>query len=350
MLSRRALLISGAGAAASPAAAWASVGAPAFLAAARETDGRHALFGLTAAGGIAFRIPLPERGHAAAAHPSRAEAVAIARRPGRFALAVDCAAGRVLRRLEPPEGRRFCGHGAYLHSGEAFVTTENAFETGEGRLGLWNVRKGYARIGEIPSGGVGPHEVINLPGGDILAVANGGIRTHPDSGRKKLNLDTMRPNLSYVQDGEIQEIVELPDPKLSIRHLSARADGTLAMGLQSERDPILEVPMVAVHKRGEVARLLGAELAPSFRGYVGSVAWSGDGARIAATAPRGGRAAIWTGERLELLHRPDICGVAPAGPDLAFTDGVGGVLTATGAKKHSVAWDNHLAPIHTAKG
>ncbi|HBM41824.1 MAG TPA: DUF1513 domain-containing protein, partial [Sulfitobacter sp.] len=61
-----------------------------------------------------------------------------------------------------------------------------------------------------------------LPGGDTLVVANGGIDTHPDSGRAKLNIPTMRPNLTYINDRRILEQIELPHDmhRNSIRHLA----------------------------------------------------------------------------------------------------------------------------------
>jgi hypothetical protein len=344
---RRALLRSSlaAGAATLTAPTWAALARPALLAAAREGTDAYALFGLTETGAIAFRVPLPARGHAAAAHHARAEAVAFARRPGAFALVLDCASGTVLHRLDAPAGRHFYGHGAYLDGGRVLATTENAFETGEGRIGFWEATSGYRRMDEAPSGGIGPHEVVRLPG-DVLAIANGGIRTHPDTGRDKLNLDTMRPNLAYMRDGAILETVELNDSRLSIRHLAARADGTVAMGLQSQHpDTARPVPLFATHRRGEAPQAHGADHATAFAGYVGSVAWSGDGARLALTGPRGGRAAIWDGAGIALLHRPDICGAAPLGPGLAFTDGLGGVLIDGGATKHPVAWDNHLVAL-----
>ena len=58
-----------------PATGWAELGSPEFLAAARRASGDYALFGLSGAGAALFQLPLPGRGHAAAAHPSRALAV-----------------------------------------------------------------------------------------------------------------------------------------------------------------------------------------------------------------------------------------------------------------------------------
>ncbi|WP_299650761.1 DUF1513 domain-containing protein [uncultured Jannaschia sp.] len=354
MLSRRHFLAAAA-AASIPAPSWAEAGAPAFLAAAKRPDGSYALCGLTAAGEIAFRVSLPDRGHAAAAHPTRPVAVAIARRPGRFGLVLDCLTGAVTHRLEPPADRHFYGHGAYLDDGRILVTTENAFATGEGRLGLWDAHRGYRRIGDMPSGGIGSHEVIRLPGTETLAVANGGIRTHPGSDRDKLNLDTMRPNLSYVRDGAVVETVEL-DPALrraSIRHIAARPDGLLAMALQWEGDPARIVPLLATHRQGEMPRTHAADEAAQavLQGYAGSVAISGDGGEIAITGPRGGVAHVYAAEGTvppRIVHRPDICGTAPAGAGLAFTDGLGGVLHPGGAALHRVAWDNHLVAIGAA--
>ena len=54
-----------------PCASWADAGSPAFLAAAKVPSGAFALIGLSATGERLFEIPLPGRGHAAAAHPSR---------------------------------------------------------------------------------------------------------------------------------------------------------------------------------------------------------------------------------------------------------------------------------------
>ncbi|MCK7475072.1 MAG: hypothetical protein MZV49_19640 [Rhodopseudomonas palustris] len=73
MATRRHVL-AGMMASALPRLSWADAGNPAFLAAARGADGSFALHGLTEAGAAIFALPLPARGHAAAAHPTRAEA------------------------------------------------------------------------------------------------------------------------------------------------------------------------------------------------------------------------------------------------------------------------------------
>ena len=69
-------------------------------------------------------------------------------------------------------------------------------------------------------------------------VANGGIDTHPESGRTKLNIATMAPNLAYLNAGEVIEAVTLPQEmhKNSIRHLAVDNQGQVAFGMQWQGD------------------------------------------------------------------------------------------------------------------
>ena len=357
MTTRRSFLagsgsVAGLAAVAAPAPGWAEAGSPLWLGAAREVGGGHALFGIGADLARTFRVPLPGRGHAAAAHPARAEAVAFARRPGTFALVIDCASGIVRRRLEAPVGRHFYGHGAFLDGGAILATTENDYATGEGRIGLWDAGAGYARLGEIASGGIGPHEALRLPGTDVLVVANGGIRTHPETGRETLNLAVMRPNLTYLAaDGRVLDRVELePAMRLaSIRHLAARADGTVAFALQWQGEEASPVPLLGLHRRGGPVRLLAAddEAQRRLAGYAGSVAWSGAGDAVAITSPRGGVAHVFpaAGGAPEIVERADVCGAATAPGGLVLSDGAGGLTSGRAARRHPCAWDNHLVAL-----
>ena len=235
-----------------PGLTWADAGSPDFLAAAREPDGGFALFGLTGQGAETFRIPLPARGHAGTGHPLRPEAVTFARRPGTYALVVDCARGQILRTLSAQPGYHFSGHGAFSSDGDTLFTGEVSNETGQGFIGCWDRAAGYRRTGQFSSGGIGPHEILRLAD-DTLAVANGGIIAALDDDRTKLNLETMRPNLSYLDaGGAMLEQVELPSDlhQNSIRHLAAGPEGTIAFAMQWEgdetRDPPVTEPGVGI--------------------------------------------------------------------------------------------------------
>ncbi|MBF9031746.1 DUF1513 domain-containing protein [Rhodobacterales bacterium HKCCE3408] len=355
MTTRRGFLAGILAASATPRLGWADAGGPSFLAAARAPDGSFRLCGLDDLGGLVFDLPLPDRGHAAAAHPDRPEAVAFARRPGTFAIVLNCATGRIAATLSSPPNRHFYGHGAFSEDGTRLFTTENNIETLDGVIGVWDTA-GYERIDEYPSGGIGPHEIRRLPGSDTLVVANGGIATHPDSDRAKLNLPTMHANLTYLDpDGAMLERHELPEEMQlhSLRHLAIRADGLVAGALQWQGEAIDAPPLLALHRRGGELRFLSADPATERRmaGYAGSVSFSGDGRHVAITSPLGGCLTVFsaeTGAPEETALADDVCGLAPSLDGFVTTTGTGRVArwpTAPLTSHDGLAFDNHLVAL-----
>ncbi|WP_323783623.1 DUF1513 domain-containing protein [Leisingera sp.] len=355
MASRRGFLAGLLATGLAPQASWANAGSPAFLSAGKDASGAFLLAGLTEDGGILFSHPLPGRGHAAAAHPTRPEAVALARRPGRFADVIDCRTGTAIARLEPPAGHHFYGHGTFSPDGARLFTTENDYENARGIIGVWDAADGYKRIGAFASGGIGPHDMLLRRDAPGLVIANGGIETHPGSGRAKLNLPDMRPNLSYLGfDGTLQDQMELPRRLHlnSIRHLAMRIDGTVGFAMQWQGDPGEQIPTAGLHLPGSPARLL-AEDDPrvlNMNGYGGSIAFSGDGTQIGVTSPRGGVLQVMdtVGGALLNEHRMhDVCGLAASPGGFTTSTGTGRLYAISDAGQHplhrsELAWDNHL--------
>lgn len=356
MTTRRTFLAALLAAGASPSIGWAAVGNPSYLAAAREEDGHFALFGLDAEGGVTFRVPLPARGHAGAGHPTRTEAVAFARRPGTFALVLDCGIGAARHWLAPPEGRQFNGHGVFAEGGALLLTSEQRVEDSAGMIGVWDAEAGYRRIGEYPTGGIGPHDLRLTPDGATLIVANGGIATDATD-RTKLNVPTMRPNLTYqTVDGAILDQVELePDlRKNSIRHLAVRNDGLVGFAMQWEGEDGAAPPLLGLHRQGQAALLAKAPLADelAMQGYAGSIAFSGDGQEIAITSPRGGRLHRFSadGDFLGSVSRTDVCGLAARADGYLASDGLGGLIAVapngtSPLARIDCAWDNHIVTV-----
>lgn len=345
---RRAFLVTLA-ASLAPRLTWADIGAPAFLAAGKAGEA-YVLHGLTAAGTSLFRVALPGRGHAAAAHPVRAEAVAFARRPGTFALVIDCATGTTRHRLTPPDGMQFNGHGAFSADGTLLMTSEVVAETSEGRIGLWNTQ-GYTRLTDWPSHGIGPHEIRRLPDGR-LAVANGGIRTDPVD-RTKLNIPDMAPNLTLLaEDGALLDQIDLPDLRQnSIRHL-ALSGSAIAFAMQWEGDPAEPVPQLGLWTPGTAPLLCAPPEAEAFtmQGYAGSIAATRD--RVLITSPKGGALMLFDakGRHIATHHRADLCGAASTEGTFTVTDGSGAVWTAddtglTPLARADTRWDNHLVAL-----
>lgn len=351
-MTTRRLFLAGLAALSVPKPVWADLGSPACLSAGKE-GARYVLHGLSGAGESLFSVDLPDRGHAAAAHPIQPLAVAFARRPGTFALVLDCLTGRVLYRLTPPEGRQFSGHGVFSANGRVLYTSEVIARTSQGRIGLWETG-GFTRIGEWSSGGVGPHDLLRQADGALI-VANGGIATDPGD-RSKLNLDSMRPNLTRLSpEGRITAQAELPAElhRNSIRHLASGPGGVVAFAMQWEGDPFEPVPLLGLWRPGRPPVLCPPPETEALRmqGYAGSIAMTAQGL-IALTSPRGGVVMIHApdGRHLATHLRADACGVAKSGRGFLVTDGSGVVWSCDPAglrplRTGGPAWDNHLIAL-----
>jgi hypothetical protein len=336
---------------------------PLYVTCRADRAGRYFATGFGPDSGMRFDLPLPERGHSLAFHPTAPHCVVFARRPGRFAVVVDYAAGAALRRIDAAPGRHFYGHGTFAPDGRHLFTTENAYDSGDGVLGIRDATDGYRQIGEFPTYGIGPHEVVLLPDGQTLGIANGGIRTHPDHDRDNLNLDSMVPSLAYVDlaDGKLKADYRLPERLhwLSIRHAAVLASGGLALAMQYEGSKQDQVALVGLHEGGAI-RLLEAP-APvqrAMRHYAGSIAADRAGTQIAVSAPRGGLVTFWdtvAGRYLGATRIADGCGVAPTAQpgEFLLTSGAGEVVRycpatdkraplALGPALAEAAWDNHL--------
>lgn len=292
---------------------------PAFAAAAKMAEGGYAIVLMARDGTLLRTIPLSARGHDIALHKATGRAVAFARRPGTFAAAFDLSSVRAPVIFNAIEGRHFYGHGAFSADGRLLFVSENDIAAGQGVIGLYDVQAGYRRVGEMPSYGVGPHEIILLADGKTLAVANGGIDTVPEAGRAMLNLDDMKPNLAFVnaEGGTLIARHELGAGlnRLSIRHIAAGADGAVWFGGQWEDDLAASPELVGRASRDAAIALITPRqaLGPDLKGYIGSVAASADGRIIAASAPKAGRIVYVSTESGAVIAEsglPDGCGVA----------------------------------------
>ena len=334
-----------------------------YVSASADANGGFAARILDPLGKTLSVVALPARGHGAAWRGVNAEVVVLARRPGRFALVVDAGEGRVVRHVPAAPGRHFYGHGVFSPDCRWFFASENDFDNGRGVIGVYDATAAYRREAELPSHGIGPHELAFLSDGRRLVVANGGIRTHPDSGRRKLNLESMAPNLAYLdsETGARLQVLRLAPQlhKLSIRHLAVTPDDEVCLAMQNEGPRDRLVPLVGF-QQGDAAIAL-AEMPPGelrrLRHYAGGAALDESGAFLAVSAPRGGLITFWSlmdRRYLGGFHLADGCGLAPAG-------GVGRFLISSGlgrlvvhdvvaaetellgsAGASATAWDNHL--------
>ncbi len=341
----------------------AETGRRLYLSARGDSDGGFHISGFGAAGDAVFDLPLPARGHAFAVRPDGRIAVVFARRPGAFALVVDIVNGRAMGMFTTPDDRHFYGHGVFSLDGRLLYATENDFEAERGVVGVYDADHGYRRLGELSTHGIGPHEVRLLGDGETLVVANGGILTHPDLPRVKLNLPDMAPSLAYLdrRDGRMLATFRLPSDlhQLSIRHLAVGRDDRVALAMQYEGPAGDQVPLIAIHHGAAALRPFKASPAilRAMNQYCGSIAFDSGGEVIAVSAPRGNVVTFWeanSGRHLSAVPVADGSGIAPAartGTFLASSDRGGMTLidaqsgssqTISGAFLEDGRWDNHM--------
>ncbi len=339
-----------------------SVAAGDLIAACRRPDGKYSVVVLSLDGSVLRELPLEGRGHDIALDRASGQAVVFARRPGSFALAFDIHGRREPLLFTTPAKRHFYGHGVFSRDGRLLYATEHDSDTRDGLIGVYDAGGRYRRVGEFPTYGIGPHEVILLGDGKTLAVANGGIETHIETGREKLNLSSMQPSLAFVDSasGKLlsQHMQGAGLNKLSIRHLAQDARGAVWFGCQwegAEADTPELVGCAGVDaplRIIEPAKPMGATLA----GYIGAVAVSGDGRIVAASAPRAGRIIYVDTERAVIIGETlleDSCGVTGAAPSgFAMSNGLGVLQTDRPDHTHLASatfpgrsFDNHLRII-----
>jgi hypothetical protein len=353
------LKAAGAGfAAAMTPAAWANtldadaVFATAFV----KRDGGFGAAVLSEGGQMLHSIALPGRGHDVAYDPVSKRAVVFARQPGTFAVVFDHSGRAEPLTIASVPGRHFFGHGVFSVDGALLYATENDFDNAAGMVGIYDARSDFARVGEFPTYGVGPHELLLMDDGRTIAIANGGIETHPDFGRAELNIATMQPSYVLVDriSGDLIERHELPPAlhHLSIRHMDADAGGTVWFGCQY-RGPATDRPLlVGRARRGKALELIDMpqDVLSGLRNYVGSVAANPAAGTVAVTSPQGNSLTVIdaaSGNVVRATTLTEVCGVAPDGAGFLATTGAGDIVPPGRDTLSAPAyvWDNHMLRI-----
>ncbi|MCB1386872.1 MAG: DUF1513 domain-containing protein [Nitratireductor sp.] len=305
---------------------------------------------VTERGEIVHREAMPGRAHGLAWSAEAGRAVAFARRPGNFAIGFDPAGRRAPIAFHAPDARHFYGHGVFSRDGGLLYAAENDLDAGIGKIGIYDAADGFRRLGEFDSFGVGPHEIILMRDGRTLAVANGGIRTHPDFGRAKLNLAEMKSTIALI-DGETGSLIadfRLPADyrRMSLRHMVHAGDGSLWIGGQFEGDVFAPVsPVIRLDPDGALAPIELARPARSLlAGYVGAVALSADGGQAGFSSPKGGGYIVIDTMTKRLLGRTALArnsGLAAAGQAMIASSEFGRI----GECQYPLYWDNHICAI-----
>lgn len=302
----------------------------------------------------------PMRGHAALALDENT-ALLFGRRPAYTCVRVNFKTGLVESFKSSPE-RHFNGHGCLSVDRQLLFTTETDYANKRGIIGIRDLST-LKPLGEYESYGLDPHDLQLMPDGKTLVIANGGIETHPDFERRKLNIETMQPSLVYLdlQTGKKLAEYRLPDHLLSIRHLYISTQGDVAVALQYEGNLYKQQPssLVAWQQAGGDLNLL--KIAPQevaqLRGYLADIVYDPTQELLVSATPRGHCVSIWstvTQSFVQALPLAEASGVSlglKLGSFLVSTSQGG--LYQLQASAHQtnlnelkifpkLAWDNHL--------
>ena len=337
---------------------WPQGRQPVLLSARDNAAGEHFAVGYTLSGEQLFATQVAERCHDICMHPFLPLAVFVGRRPSIESYLVDLQNGQLLQTFTTPSNRHFQGHAVFDPRGERLYSTENdTDEPGRGVIGVWqlNSSQRLQRDTELSSHGVGPHQLLWMPDGETLVVANGGIRTESGS-REELNLDAMEPSLVLMSsDGECLSKELLADSMNSIRHLAVAADGTVIAVQQYQGGMQERIDLLAVKRPNQAFQVfpVAEPQRKQMQQYAASVAIHDELRLVAMTAPRGARVFIWDLDSAELrldAPFPDCAGVAASADGFVVTSGVGRcrAYDCRSAKINMQAldlpaglWDNH---------
>ncbi len=313
-------------------------------------------------GQLINKVALPARAHQVIAMNSKpGHALVFARRPGNYVLEIDFIHGEVVNHIAVSDGQRFYGHGALIKNDSILLTTENDYKNGKGLIVLRD-RKTQQIMEQYDSGGIGPHQLAVMPNsnGKQIVIANGGIQTHPQQSRKKLNVNSMRPNLAYMSlmSGQIEGKFTLDNKQLSIRHLDVSAQGKVVAGLQYQGASTDEVPLAISHHGEDKLSLLKTDNNTwrSMKQYTASVCINSKSNTVAITCPKADLLTFWQLDSNEFIasHKlKDGAGATLIDDSFIASTGRGRIISQNDPLKtyqikadfDELRWDNHMTAI-----
>jgi hypothetical protein len=309
--------------------------------------GEYFAAAVNATGDIVSRVALPSRGHDSLAMPHKpGHALVFARRPDNFAMEINFTTGQVVNTIKSERDSHFFGHGALSTDGNYLFTTENRFDKGHGMIVVRETER-YQVVDRFHSGGIGPHELALMPDGKTLVIANGGILTHPDRPRLKLNIPSMKPNLAYMDtvSGKVLSYFEPPNHQQSLRHLTVRKDGKVYVGVQYQGNKGHIVPLIYAH-HGQDQLMAFSATQQQWRNmnqYTASLL--AEEQMLAVSCPRGGYITFWHADDHHCITQTpfnDVAGLSNVDGKMMASSGSGTTRKYYWATRPSPAWTPHI--------
>lgn len=318
-------------------------------------DGSFAVGATAPDGTMLWKSPVQTRCHSGCNRPGTAEVLFFERRPGWAFYVLNSKTGEKFHRIEAAEGEHFVGHGVFSADGRFLYAPVNRYEPGEGIIAVYDSHMQYQRVDTFELDGTGPHQITLHPDGQTLIVGLGGILTHPDYDRIKLNLDTMEPALVLMDrhSGGVLARFQPSHHQLSTRHVDVAPDGTIYAAYQYQGPAHELPPLVARYRNGRYEEIsFGESVHQELGNYIASIVAHPENDLVAIASPVGGTALIFNSRTSAVIKKvaiADCAGVeALAGGDFLVSSGRGKLVRmgknkpAAEIARMSVRWDHHL--------
>lgn len=262
-------------------------------------------------------IQMPDRCHQVLPHPHKVNhVIALARRPGKFIAELDLHANCIKQLIELDDQRHTYGHGIFTADGDYLIYGQRSLHEQRGLITI-SRSDTYQVVHQFDSGGIGPHELVLHPDQQQLIIANGGISTTNHPSRFPQNLDSMQPNLSYLDlaTGSINQCFELDNHQLSIRHLAVSQQGQVIAGLQYQGAKNHTVPLAFSQQHQQAPQYLQApsQVWRDMQHYTASVVIDDTRQLAIISCPRGNLVTNWhlpTKQWISSENRRDCAGLA----------------------------------------
>ena len=267
------------------------------------------------------RIPVRFAGHGFARNPLQPNLmIMFPHEQSPEACEFDLSSKAVTRYFSSSPLHHFYGHGTFSSDGKVLFSTENDYEGEHGKITMRDARS-LELIGEFPSFGVDPHEMIFLPDGHTVAIANGGLKTDPRVDKGEVALGPVQSSLVFVDIATraLVKKIEIDNTMLSFRHLSLLPGDEVAVAIQDKG--FGSGPGSLLYKSVDQEKVAAFEFPNDLRAKAKhhslSVATI-DNEVVVLTSPNGNLVTLWDAESGRMLAEqtvPRASGVAVTGAD-----------------------------------
>jgi hypothetical protein len=240
--------------------------------------------------GVRWQSDIDFFGHGFMPNPRRPHLAVVAEKHGRGCIEWDMAARKVTRALSIVGERQFYGHGVFTPDAKHLLLVETVVEDGSYR-GVISIRDGtsYELLGEFPSYGAAPHDVILIDGGKTLVVTNGGGVLNGG--------DTPCVCFVDVKTRALRRRVEVPGGRMNAGHLALTLQGGLVV-VSAPRTGIAEdsgdfFGGISFALPGQELHAAEDDIIRAMKGETLSLAIHQPSMVVAATSPAGGLLTFW---------------------------------------------------------